>query len=75
MDYVKAAKDALALIKAGRDALGPVIDAVKDGKAAIDASTIAEIDALLEAERPENRAAFDNLNNAIGAYRARRGLT
>ncbi len=73
MDYRKAAKDAIALIKAGREALGPVIDAVKDGKAAVDADTIAELDAILEAERPENRAAFNNLNDAIAAYRARHG--
>lgn len=73
INYLKAVRDGIALIKAGREALAEVKDAISDGKAAIDADDAAEMEALLQAERPENRAAFNNLNDAIVAYRTRHG--
>lgn len=73
MDYLQKAKDALALIKRGREALGGIVDAVKDGKAGIDADTIGEIDGLLEQERIENRETNEAITDAIAQFRARNG--
>jgi hypothetical protein len=47
------------------------VDAVKDGKAGIDAATIGEIDALFEQERIENRQTDAAIKDAIAAYRQR----
>ena len=73
MDLLQMAKDGLALVQEGRKALAQVVDAVKDGKAGIDAKTIDEIDALFEKERVENRATNEAVVDAIAAYRQRHG--
>lgn len=65
MDILARAREALALIQQGRTALAGIADAVSDGKAAIDADTKAELDALLEQEREETRAAHRRLDDAI----------
>lgn len=71
MDLLKKAQDAIALIAQGRAALAEVADAVSDGRAAIAADTVEEIDALLEVERIENRATNDAITTAIADFRAR----
>jgi hypothetical protein len=73
MDWLQKARDAVAIIAEGRKALGAVVDAVKDGKAGIDADTVGEIDALLEQERVENRATDAAITDAVARYRERHG--
>ncbi|MDQ3024168.1 MAG: hypothetical protein M3R04_07285 [bacterium] len=63
------ARDALAVITEGRATLAALADVVKDGKQAIDAKTAAELDDMIEAERPETQAAYDNLKDAIAQSR------
>lgn len=63
------ARDALALITQGREALAALADAAKDGKLAIDAKTAAELDAMIAAEAPETEAAYNNLKDAIAESR------
>lgn len=70
MDIAQKIEDARALIKQGRDALTAIADAVKDGALAASATTAAEIDAMLEMERVENRQAYQNVKDAIAKYRA-----
>jgi hypothetical protein len=70
-DLLAKARSAMDLIREGRQALGAVVDAVKDGKAGIDAATIGEIDALFEQERIENRQTDAAIKDAIAAYRQR----
>lgn len=74
MDLLQKAKDAIALIQQGREALAGVVDAVKDGKAAIDADTLGELDGLLEQERVENRQTNAAIQDAISRYRERHGI-
>ncbi len=68
-EKIAAAK---ALIKQGRDALATIADSIKDGTLAASATSIEQIDEMLEAERVENRAAFQNVKDAIAEYRAGR---
>lgn len=65
MDILARAREALALIQKGREALGGIADAVSDGSAAVNASTKAELDALLAQEREETGAAYAKLDDAI----------
>lgn len=65
MDILARAREALALIQKGREALGGIADAVSDGSAAVNATTKAELDALLVQEREETRAAYTKLDDAI----------
>lgn len=70
MDIAERIEQARALIKQGRDALTVIADSIKDGALAASATTAAEIDAMLELERVENRAAYKSVKDAIADYRA-----
>jgi hypothetical protein len=65
MDWLAKAREALALVKEGRAALGKVVDAVKDGSAALSTTDQAELNRLLAEETAESRAAHDSLEEAI----------
>lgn len=64
------AKKALDLVREGREALEAITHEIQDGKHAITATEQAELNSMLEKERPESQAAHDNLQNAINASRA-----
>ncbi len=68
-NILEMAREALALIAEGREALAALVDPVKDGKAALNAKDSAELDAMIEAERTETRAAYTNLKDAIAQSR------
>jgi hypothetical protein len=70
LDIAQRIASAQALIKQGRDALLGIADAVKDGTLAASATTVEQVDAMLEAERAENRAAYQSVKDAIAEYRA-----
>lgn len=65
MDILKAINDAKALFTQGREAVEKIVDAVNDGKVAVDARTQAELDDLLAQERRETEAAHSALQDAI----------
>lgn len=71
MDLIQKTREALAMISEGRQALGQVVDALKDGSAALSAATVGEIDGLLEQERVENREANAAVTDAIADFRRR----
>lgn len=71
MDWLEKARAALAVIRSGRTALASVVDAVKDGSAAINTTDQAELNRLLAEETAESRAAHDSLEEAIAAAEAR----
>lgn len=70
-DLLAKAREALALVRQGREALSRVTDAVKDGSAALSATDKAELDRLLAEETRESRAAHDSLEAAIAAAEGR----
>ena len=65
MDIMKAIAEAKAIFDQGREAVTKIVDAVSDGKVAIDAKTQAELDALLAQERQETEQAHQALQDAI----------
>ena len=65
MDIAKAIADASALFAQGREAVAKIVDAVNDGKVAVDAKTQADLDALLAQEQAETAAAHQALQDAI----------
>ena len=65
MDIFKAIEDAKALFTQGREAVAKIVDAVNDGKVAVDAKTQAELDELLKQETAETAAAHTALQDAI----------
>lgn len=69
MNVLQKARDALNLIKQGREALAKVADSVADGTAALAAGDQAELDRMLEEELAETRAAHASLAQAIAAAR------
>lgn len=71
MDWLGKARAAIAAIREGRTALAHVVDAVKDGTAAINTTDQAELNRLLAEETAESRAAHDSLEEAIKAAEAR----
>lgn len=68
-NWMERAKEAMKAIAQGREALAAVVDAVKDGKAALDVNSQAELNALLEQEKAETKAAYNNLRDAIAESR------
>jgi uncharacterized protein YkvS len=70
LNILDEAKKFIALMQEGREGLAGIVDAVKDGKVAVDATTQAELNSMLEKERAETKEAHDNLQNAINASRA-----
>lgn len=71
MDWLAKAREGLALIQQGRQAVTAVADAVKDGSAALSTTDQAELNRLLAEETRESRAAHDSLEEAIRAAEAR----
>lgn len=65
MNVLEAATKAIALIAEGRAALDGIRDAIKDGSAAVKTNDLDELEALLEQEKVETRAAHDALAAAI----------
>lgn len=65
MDWLKMARDGIALLQQGRQAVTAVVDAVKDGSAALSTTDKAELDRLLAEETRESRAAHDSLKAAL----------
>lgn len=65
MDVLGAIAKAKALFDEGRAAITEVVDAVNDGRAAVDAKTQAELDAMLATETDETRKAHQALQDAI----------
>jgi hypothetical protein len=65
MNILEMAQEAIQLIQQGRSALQDITQAVNDGRAAVDAHTKAELDAMLEREEGETRDAYAALNDAI----------
>lgn len=61
---------ALKLIAQGREALAGIMSAVHDGKHAVDASTQAQLDAMLASEEGQTRSSIADLRSAIAQYRA-----
>lgn len=70
MNIAERIKQAQALIAQGREALVGIADAIKDGTLAASATTADEVDQMLEAERVENRAAYNAVKDAIAVHRA-----
>lgn len=73
MDWLKMARDGIALLQQGRETVTRVADAVKDGSAALSTEDQAELDRLLAQETAESKAAHDSLEEAIRAAEARQG--
>jgi hypothetical protein len=70
LDILAKAQEFLALFEKGRAGLESIASSLTDGSAAIGATTLDELNAMLIKEREESQAAHDNLQNAINASRA-----
>lgn len=66
-----AVKVGLALITEGRQAIEGIRDAIRDGKQAVDADELDELEALLEQEQAETAAAHQSLKDAIAKARSK----
>ena len=65
MDLLEKIRAASEIFAEGRKAVEEIVDAVNDGRAAVDAKTQAELDALLATERTETERAHQTLQDAI----------
>jgi uncharacterized membrane protein YgcG len=70
MSIIEDAEKALNLIAQGRTALATIQSAISDGRAALDASTQAQLDEMLANEEAQTKAAIADIRSAIAAYRA-----
>lgn len=66
MSILDQAREAMAMIARGREALESIAKAVADGRTALNAESKAELQAMLERERRETKAAHAKLDEAIG---------
>lgn len=62
-------KKGAALLTEGRDALGQVKAAITDGSAAINATQLSQLQAMLDKEEQETKAAIADARDAIAEYR------
>ena len=65
MDVLATVKGALAAMASARQTISEVTDAIRDGRTAIDAKTMSELNALLAEEQRETEAAHNTLARAI----------
>jgi hypothetical protein len=72
-NWLQRARDAVAMVSEGRQALSSVVSAVRDGTAALSTTDQAELDRLLAKETAESRAAHDELEQAIQDAEKRQG--
>lgn len=65
MDILAEAEAALALMRQGRQTLSSIVDAVRDGRAALDTQDVGKLNAMLAQEKTETEAAHNALDRAI----------
>lgn len=71
MDIMKLAQKAFALMREGREILANVQSAVTDGKAALNADQLDDLQEQLANEEMETSTAQSTLNDAIAEARGR----
>lgn len=65
MDILATVRGALAMMAEGRSTIAAVVDAVRDGKTALNTNQIGELNSLLAQEQRETEAAHNALARAI----------
>lgn len=71
MDVLALVKSGLALMAEGRETIASVVDAVRDGKAALSTKDQGELNILLAQEQRETEAAHNALARAIAAAKSK----
>lgn len=71
MDILAQARSALEMMATGRQALSSIVDAVRDGRAALDTKQMGELNAILAQEKTETEAAHNALQRAIQAAQSK----
>jgi uncharacterized membrane protein len=70
MDIIATVEAAIAMMAQGRQAINDVVDAVRDGKVALQTTDVGKLNALLAQEKTETQAAHNALDRAIQALQS-----